>query len=94
MSIIKEFREFALRVSDVQIAVRLRRETCDYAVVLAAGKIRFDDFLKEVQSPRLRRFRCLESLFHSSYYYFYAKQTTNIGDFLVFLRRFRAFINL
>ena len=38
-----------LGMSQMQIAVRLRRETGDDGVHLAAGEVRFDDFFEEIQ---------------------------------------------
>ena len=51
-----------LGVAEVQIAVRLRRETGEYAVILAAGKVRFDDFFEEIQF--LLGFRLILKFFH------------------------------
>jgi len=52
----------ALRMADVKISVRLRRETCHYGFTFAACEICFYDLLQKVEIPGLNCF--LVYLFH------------------------------
>ncbi len=48
-----EIKAYTFRVSDMQIAVRLRRETRHYTFMFSGGKIRLDNLLKKVKVPGL-----------------------------------------
>ena len=51
-----------LRMSDVKVAVRFRRETGHYRLMLSAGEIRLNDFFQKVEISGLSYF--LVYLFH------------------------------